>query len=438
MAHAAQHVYEVFGCEVSGRSGGVGTTAETTERRVEGANAGVEPRKYVGQSGPARVVHVQRQLFEGHIGLENLKQTPNIPGRRRADGISETDFVHPKTEKRLDERPDCTGGDRSFKGAVKRGGDVTTHSEVVGHRLVGHGLKDFQGFPDAFIDIFLVVGLGRRQKYGDFFEPGPKGTIQAFLVGHQGAVADSCSSGHGGGKDLMIRELRNPPRRDEAGQLDASKPRVCEAIRQGDLVGSGNEGGLVLEAISESHLINADVLLAAVRHWGSVAVRRSPSLTPESHTDEKRVKALPFCRRFDTAPGGWQSLSLSYIRAPKVSAKRGRNQKNMSELTCQEVFEKHIPERLAAKPEVVQQINNAYQFEITGDGGGSWVVDLTKTADFVSAGSIDEPGVTVTMTAKDFVALVEGKLNGQMAFMSGKLKIKGDMSLALKLQQILG
>lgn len=110
----------------------------------------------------------------------------------------------------------------------------------------------------------------------------------------------------------------------------------------------------------------------------------------------------------------------------------------MSDITCAEIFEKHIPERLSSKPEVAEQINNSYQFDLTGDSGGKWVVDLTKKADQVSAGEIENPGVVVTMTASDFVDLVNGKLNGQMAFMQGKLKIKGDMSLALKLQQILG
>lgn len=110
----------------------------------------------------------------------------------------------------------------------------------------------------------------------------------------------------------------------------------------------------------------------------------------------------------------------------------------MSDVTCKDIFEKHIPERLASKPEVAEQINASYQFDLTGDGGGQWVVDLTKKSDYVSAGTLDNPGVTIIMSASDFVDLVNGKLNGQMAFMQGKLKIKGDMSLALKLQQILG
>ena len=42
------------------------------------------------------------------------------------------------------------------------------------------------------------------------------------------------------------------------------------------------------------------------------------------------------------------------------------------------------------------------------------------------------------MAAEDFLKLAEGKLNPTSAFMSGKLKIKGDMSLALKLQSLIG
>src|SRR5262245_19190728 len=106
--------------------------------------------------------------------------------------------------------------------------------------------------------------------------------------------------------------------------------------------------------------------------------------------------------------------------------------------TPKEVFEEKIAQRLAQNPSVAEKINASYQFELSGDGGGSWAVDLTKRADFVIPGTIENPKVTINMTAKDFDDLVEGRLNGQMAFMTGKLKLKGDMSLALKLQQILG
>ena len=107
-------------------------------------------------------------------------------------------------------------------------------------------------------------------------------------------------------------------------------------------------------------------------------------------------------------------------------------------ITCKDIFEDKIATRLAENPEVAEKIKASYQFELTGDEEGSWAVDLTEGAGKVLAGAIEDPSVTITMASTDFVDLVEGRLNGQMAFMQGKLKLKGDMSLALKLQQILG
>lgn len=107
-------------------------------------------------------------------------------------------------------------------------------------------------------------------------------------------------------------------------------------------------------------------------------------------------------------------------------------------LSCGEIFEDKIATRLKENPDVAEKIKSSYQFDLTGDGGGKWAVDLTEGSGAVTAGELEEPAVTITMEATDFVDLVEGRLNGQMAFMQGKLKLKGDMSLALKLQQILG
>ncbi len=103
-------------------------------------------------------------------------------------------------------------------------------------------------------------------------------------------------------------------------------------------------------------------------------------------------------------------------------------------MSLKDIFD-DMTKRLDAKPEVAEKINASYLFDF---GDEKWSVDLTKKSDFVTEGAIENPGVTVTMKPDNFRDLVGGKLNPQMAFMSGKLKIKGDMSLALKLQQILG
>jgi putative sterol carrier protein len=105
--------------------------------------------------------------------------------------------------------------------------------------------------------------------------------------------------------------------------------------------------------------------------------------------------------------------------------------------SVRDVFERHMPARLKARPDVVAKINAVYQFNISGAGGGSWSVDGTAPGGAIAEGTSAAARCTVAMTDADFVNVVNGKLNPQMAFMSGKLKIQGDMGLAMKLQQIL-
>ena len=47
----------------------------------------------------------------------------------------------------------------------------------------------------------------------------------------------------------------------------------------------------------------------------------------------------------------------------------------------------------------------------------------------------DKPTVTMKITSSDFILLATGKMDGMKAFMTGKLKVKGDMSLVMKLQK---
>ena len=105
--------------------------------------------------------------------------------------------------------------------------------------------------------------------------------------------------------------------------------------------------------------------------------------------------------------------------------------------SVKDLFERHMPERLKAKPDVVAKINAVYQFNVSGPGGGAWSVDCTAPGGLVSPGTSAAARCTVVITDADLINVVNGRLNPQMAFMSGKLKIQGDMGLAMKLQQIL-
>ncbi|MBZ0254378.1 MAG: SCP2 sterol-binding domain-containing protein [Candidatus Methylomirabilis sp.] len=93
-------------------------------------------------------------------------------------------------------------------------------------------------------------------------------------------------------------------------------------------------------------------------------------------------------------------------------------------------------EKISGNPAESKKVNAVYKFNVTGEGGGTWVVDLKNDPPGVKEGDGDAQ-CTITIAAQDFLDLVSGKLNGQMAFMSGKLKIAGDMSLAMKLGQVM-
>lgn len=110
----------------------------------------------------------------------------------------------------------------------------------------------------------------------------------------------------------------------------------------------------------------------------------------------------------------------------------------MAEETPKQIFEERIGGQIKADPERAKTINAVYQFDISGPNGGTWTVSLKPDNVGVTAGAAAAAGCTISMTDKDFVDLVTGKLQAQAAFMSGKLKIKGDMSLAMKLQQVIG
>lgn len=81
-------------------------------------------------------------------------------------------------------------------------------------------------------------------------------------------------------------------------------------------------------------------------------------------------------------------------------------------------------------------VDASYQFDISGAKGGKWALVIKDKTCELKVGGVPEPSVTISLSDEDWMAIREGKLNSQMAFMQGKLKIKGDMNLAMKLQTI--
>lgn len=77
-----------------------------------------------------------------------------------------------------------------------------------------------------------------------------------------------------------------------------------------------------------------------------------------------------------------------------------------------------------------------FQFNITGDGGGEWYVKIANSQVNVTEGKAENPSIVLTASITDWMDIVAGKLNGQTAFLTGRLKIQGDMTLAMKLESL--
>ncbi|KAG7288676.1 hypothetical protein NEMBOFW57_005032 [Staphylotrichum longicolle] len=92
----------------------------------------------------------------------------------------------------------------------------------------------------------------------------------------------------------------------------------------------------------------------------------------------------------------------------------------------------------ADRKDAMKQGNAVFAFTLKNAAGetDSWNIDL-KNKGVVSKGLGEKPTVTLSLSESDFGALVAGKANAQRLFMSGKLKIKGDVMKATKLDPIL-
>ena len=81
-------------------------------------------------------------------------------------------------------------------------------------------------------------------------------------------------------------------------------------------------------------------------------------------------------------------------------------------------------------------LNASFQFELSGDNGGVYCVEVNDGSMEVIEGGKEAPTFTLKMDADEYIKMAHGKLNGAMAFMTGKMKISGDRGLANTMKKI--
>uniref|UniRef100_A0AAR2LS52 Hydroxysteroid dehydrogenase-like protein 2 n=1 Tax=Pygocentrus nattereri TaxID=42514 RepID=A0AAR2LS52_PYGNA len=89
-------------------------------------------------------------------------------------------------------------------------------------------------------------------------------------------------------------------------------------------------------------------------------------------------------------------------------------------------------------PELVKTTQGVYKFDLSGEHPGVWYIDLKNNAGSVASGEPPvKADVEMNLDSNDFIKMFTGKLKPTTAFMSGKLKIKGDMTLAIKMEKMM-
>jgi putative sterol carrier protein len=84
-------------------------------------------------------------------------------------------------------------------------------------------------------------------------------------------------------------------------------------------------------------------------------------------------------------------------------------------------------------PEKAAGLDAEIQVNLTGEGGGTWTIKFAGGKVTGAEGKAASPRLTVTAGLADLNAIAEGKLDGMAAFMQGKIKLDGDVGLAMRM-----
>ena len=105
----------------------------------------------------------------------------------------------------------------------------------------------------------------------------------------------------------------------------------------------------------------------------------------------------------------------------------------MAQTDVKESFAK-MPQNFS--PREAQGLEAVFQFNITGEGGGNWYITVKDEKCQINEGNYESPTVTLTTSSETWLAIVNKQTNGMQAFMSGQLKVSGDVLLSGRIEQL--
>ncbi|MBG9789471.1 SCP2 sterol-binding domain-containing protein [Brevibacillus laterosporus] len=95
-----------------------------------------------------------------------------------------------------------------------------------------------------------------------------------------------------------------------------------------------------------------------------------------------------------------------------------------------------LADRINQNPSAIEGWLAVYQFDVSGERGGAFQVKFCNNHVQVTEGKPNQAQCTLQLSDTNFTKLLQKQLNPATAFILGKIKIKGDISLALQLQSL--
>lgn len=212
---------------------------------------------------------------------------------------------------------------------------------------------------------------------------------------------------------------------------------LCPVGQGGKMVDSGNNtyGG--------KYVVNPSGGLISKGHpLGATGLAQCAELTWQlrGQAGKRQVQGAKLALQHNIGLGGAVVVALYRLGFPQQAIR-----KNVSVTTDSSIFQADVLFKTLAiameedDENLIEKMRGVYGFKvINGPGGaeGYWIVDARTGKGKVEYNSKTKPDVLFTISDTDIVDFISGKLNPQKAFFQGKVKIQGNMGLAMKLPDL--
>jgi protein-tyrosine sulfotransferase len=175
-----------------------------------------------------------------------------------------------------------------------------------------------------------------------------------------------------------------------------------------------------------------DLKVMFTREIHQKSLGKGSAISRQCITEDLLQKMNSTLERLAYPPVGpdWDETPSPYNNA-QLQSGQGRAITDASEL-----FANLFPQRLRARPELLDQTKSVCKFVVAGEREYHWTIDLNGTEACLRSDN-GEADCTITIMQNDLIKMVNGDLNPGEAFLQGRVRIAGDLALAMAVGHLL-